>query len=395
MMDLKFDKEKIVRLIISQLKNTITPEESIFLEEWVEYNDENKNLYNELCNESKVTEKLKIINNFNPQKDWLLIRGKLKNKKRKLIWSIIKYAALIIIIFANIAIIQYIINDIRSTDIKLVKNEIHPGSYKATLILPGGKEIELKEQKDSCITINNGPTLINNIISYNNNISPTNKNSKPEWHIIKIPRGGEYILKLCDSTKVWLNSETEIKYPSVFTGNERQIFLSGEAYFEVYKNAKKPFIVHTQNMDIRVLGTSFNVMAYRNEHLLRTTLVKGLVEVSAKNGSGEKIELLPGYQALIENGKIDVRKVNTKLFTSWKDSRFAFDNEPIESVLTKLSRWYDVEFFFMNEETKNKHFTGSIPKYENISNILNMLELTTNIKFKMKNKTIIIEKSKD
>lgn len=395
-MDSKYNKENISRLIISKLKDIITPEENKILETWVNMSEENKKFFSDICNNSYIHDKVNIISRFNTKKDWNLVSIKLRNKKNHMLLNIARYAAILIIAIGSIGLIRYIVNDIESINKNIANDisDIHPGTYKATLILPGGKTIELEERKDSCININTGSVLINrqNIISYNNSLSSLRTPPKIEWHTMRIPRGGEYMLKLSDGTKVWLNSETEIKYPTIFSGKERKIFISGEAYLEVKKNAEKPFIVSTKDMKIKVLGTSFNVMAYKDETSSRTTLVEGLVEVSTTSADNKNMKLLPGNQALITKGKIDIKKVNTKLFISWRNSRFAFDNEPIESVVKKLSRWYDVEFFFISEDIKNKHFTGSIPKYEDISQILKMLELTTNVKFRICKRVVIIEK---
>lgn len=211
-----------------------------------------------------------------------------------------------------------------------------------------------------------------------------------EWHTLRIPKGGEYKIVLDDGTEIWLNSASELKYPAHFVGNERRVQLTGEAYFQVARNEAAPFIVETRDMDVKVLGTSFNVSVYEDEESCHATLVEGRVEVNDKV-NGEKVVLTPGKQALLRGGEMTVREVNTKLYTLWRLDRFTFASEDMEGVIRKLSRWYNVDFFFANSSMKQKRFTGSLPKYADISQVLKMIEMTTDIKFEIKEHTIMIQ----
>ena len=180
-----------------------------------------------------------------------------------------------------------------------------------------------------------------------------------------------------------------MKYPAHFVGNERRVQLTGEAYFQVARNEAAPFIVETRDMDVKVLGTSFNVSIYEDEGSCHATLVEGRVEVNDKV-NGEKVVLTPGKQALLQGKEMTVREVNTKLYTLWRLDRFTFASEDMEGVIRKLSRWYNVEFFFSNPSMKQKRFTGSLPKYADICQVLKMIEMTTDVKFEIKENTIII-----
>lgn len=174
---------------------------------------------------------------------------------------------------------------------------------------------------------------------------------------------------LDDGTKVWMNSASELRYPIHFTGTERKVELVGEAYFDVAHDQEHPFIVTAGGVNVRVLGTSFNVLAYPDEQAVKTTLVKGGVKLEAE-GLRQTVILSPGEQAVWENKQMNVRQVNTKLYISWIKDRFAFESEELDAVLRRLARWYNVDFRVENPEMRKKVFSGTIPKYEDVIKVL-------------------------
>ena len=266
---------------------------------------------------------------------------------------------------------------------------IEQGGMRAVLITETGQQVVLQGLKDPCLNITGTETLnIREDGSLKYSLSALS--SMSEWHTLRIPKGGEYKIVLDDGTEIWLNSASELKYPAHFVGNERRVQLTGEAYFQVARNEAAPFIVETRDMDVKVLGTSFNVSVYEDEESCHATLVEGRVEVNDKV-NGEKVVLTPGKQALLRGGEMTVREVNTKLYTLWRLDRFTFASEDMEGVIRKLSRWYNVDFFFANSSMKQKRFTGSLPKYADISQVLKMIEMTTDIKFEIKEHTIMIQ----
>ena len=266
---------------------------------------------------------------------------------------------------------------------------IEQGGMRAVLITETGQQVVLQGLKDTCLNITGTETLnIREDGSLKYSLSALS--SMSEWHTLRIPKGGEYKIVLDDGTEIWLNSASELKYPAHFVGNERRVQLTGEAYFQVARNEAAPFIVETRDMDVKVLGTSFNVSVYEDEESCHATLVEGRVEVNDKV-NGEKVVLTPGKQALLRGGEMTVREVNTKLYTLWRLDRFTFASEDMEGGIRKLSRWYNVDFFFANSSMKQKRFTGSLPKYADISQVLKMIEMTTDIKFEIKEHTIMIQ----
>ena len=214
---------------------------------------------------------------------------------------------------------------------------------------------------------------------------------KVEYNTLIVPRGGEYFLTLSDGTKVWLNSETELRFPVCFTGATREVEIVGEGYFDVARDENCPFIVHAKDMDMKVLGTSFNVMAYRDESVSLVTLESGKVQVNTK--SGQEL-LLPGWQAVwkMEERELMKQQVPVNLVVSWKSGMFDFANMPLEQLVKQLTRWYDVEFSFTDESMRAIRFTGAIERTRSLKFMLDFIEMTSNVKCRIENKIVYLDK---
>lgn len=220
--------------------------------------------------------------------------------------------------------------------------------------------------------------------------APAGQDGQEEiFNTLVIPVGGLYELELSDGTRVWLNSVSQLRYPVQFTGKERKVYLSGEAYFDVKTDSLRPFIVESGGMNVRVYGTEFNVTAYRDEKL-RTTLVQGKVGIKV---DGEKELLLrPGQMAEYDaqTKHLEVQEVNAYLYTAWKEGTFAFKDETIEEIMGRLSRWYDLNVFYANEEVKKQLYDGIIPQVKDFEDVLRMIEGTATIHFEIKGNTVIV-----
>jgi transmembrane sensor len=193
---------------------------------------------------------------------------------------------------------------------------------------------------------------------------------------------------LPDGTKVWLNAETSLRYPTTFTGAERNVELTGEAYFEVAKNAKQPFIVRSGDAAVRVLGTHFNIMAYGDEPTLKTTLTEGSVAMS-KNG--EEVILKPGQGGTVSAGsnQISVAAADVDQDLAWKNGQFYFNKTELTAIMKQLARWYNLEIRYAGKVPK-KRFVGKISRYTNLSDVLEVLRLS-GVKFSMTGKTLVVE----
>lgn len=214
------------------------------------------------------------------------------------------------------------------------------------------------------------------------------------YNEIRTPRGGQYQVVLSDGTHVWLNAETSIRFPVVFKGEERKVDLSGEAYFEVAKDRRRPFRVLTTGTVVEVYGTHFNVNAYEDESSVRTTLIEGSVGVgSLIDGSGGSLRVLsPGQQAAVRiDGSMEVDdRADTEEAIAWKNGRFHFNSADIRSIMRQIARWYDAEVIF--EGNPSLHFTGQITRRDDVSRVLQMMEMTGEVRFRIEGRRIYVKK---
>lgn len=384
---------RIDQLILAYLRNDISEEDRQFLQEWIDQHENHKILFENLIDEDKRRNAVREYASFHTQAKWMELQKALHtsmHRKKVFLLRKISVAAGIILLFGCI---WFLLKPDQKPNPKMAVNMadfIRPGGFRAVLIMENGTQITL----DSSFVLGQQLVVGNDTLEYGQGdalkYAKNTVSSHLTWHTLKIPKGGEFKLILEDSTEVWLNSETELKYPVHFSSVERKVFLQGEAYFKVVADQERPFIVTTSRTTTKVLGTSFNVSAYPDEHTLHTTLEEGKVEVNDPL-TGQTVFLVPGEQALLEDDHLAVRKVDTRLYTLWRMDRFVFSSENLEDVLKTLGRWYDIEFFFKTQTSKWKKFSGSLPKYAEIEKVLEIIEMTTDVKFQLKNGTIYIE----
>lgn len=266
---------------------------------------------------------------------------------------------------------------------------LEPGQSKAILRLNDGQQIDLSAISSDTVIRQNGALLrldSSRSISYQ---LQGGENTEMAYNVIVVPRSGEYRLVLADGSVVWLNSDSELKYPVVFSGNQRKVYLKGEAYFEVAKDKTKPFSVEVGDMEVQVLGTCFNINAYRVDGTIQTTLVSGKVKVSDRH-STRSVILKPDEQAELQNGQIITKEVDAAVYTAWRDGRFYFESEPLEEIAAQLERWYDIHFFFTRESLKQEEFTGVIRRDYTADQILEIITKTTNVKFEIKGRSVTV-----
>lgn len=272
---------------------------------------------------------------------------------------------------------------------------IVPGSNKAILTLANGEKISLTEAQKGKLIKQRG-VLISKTVDGQLVYTPAqdskdaaNATAAVQYNSMETPRGGQYQLLLPDGTKVWLNASSLIKYPVDFnTGNERKIELSGEAYFEVAHNKNRPFRVVTNRQVVEVLGTHFNVNAYNDEPNTKTTLLEGSVKIT---GDKESAMLKPGQQANLTDG-FKVSDVDTEEAVAWKNGYFRFDDEKLETVMRKVSRWYNVDVEYKDNDVKNYLFAAVTTRFANISTLLKIMEQTGDANFSIVGAKIIISK---
>ena len=273
---------------------------------------------------------------------------------------------------------------------KVTEERIVPGSGQVMLTLGRGEVVPLKRDTNELIVADTALRIMNerNTLVYMK-VESKGKAEDVVYNTLTVPVSGEYCLVLADGTKVFLNSGSEIRYPAMFRGKRREVFLKGEAWFEVAKDSTRGFWVHAGEMNVKVLGTSFNVKAYEKLGTVATTLVEGCVEIVCE---GKNFRIVPGEQFVYDKDsrESDVREVDTELYTSWKDGYYKFRQAALEEIMTTLSVWYGLNVFYQNEDAKHIEFTGKVKRYEDVRNLLNKFEQTENVVFDIKGNNVVI-----
>ena len=258
--------------------------------------------------------------------------------------------------------------------------DIQPGNTRA-ILQAGGQHVTLNKKDTSF-------TLAGNTVQVNGG-SIRVAEARPVQYTLITPRGGQYKLTLPDGTIAWLNADSRLAYPSVFTGDKREVTLQGEAYFEVHTDAARPFIVHAAQQDVQVLGTEFNIQAYPDEANIVTTLVKGKVRI---NSADKTLLLQPGEQSQLnkQQGQLTLAAdADVDEVVAWKNGYFRFDKMDIRSIMQQLSRWYDVDVRY--EDDLQPHYFGAIiSRDNNISQILHLLEATGDVHFKIEGREVFV-----
>jgi transmembrane sensor len=264
-----------------------------------------------------------------------------------------------------------------------VINDILPGGNKAILTLANGSKIILNNAKDGILT-RQGNAAVSKTQNGKLVYSANDRQNDPSssiivYNTVSTPRGGEYQIVLSDGTKVWLNAASSLKFPTAFKGTTRDVEITGEVYFEVAKNKNMPFKVFSNGVEVEVLGTHFDVMAYQDEPEIKTTLLEGAVKFK------------PGQQAIVSNNSnsIAVKQANIGETMAWREGYFVFQDENIQSIMRKVSRWYNVDVRYQGN-MEDKEYGGKISRYKNISDVLKSLELTGTIRFKVEERRVTV-----
>jgi hypothetical protein len=313
------------------------------------------------------------------------------SKSRKFLWPVA--ASLLLLSTAGIIFVKkhHPIADKKVPGLATQHHTILPGTNKAILILGNGETIDLREKANGQIA-RAGNVRITKVgegrLVYDKGTPGTDAAQAVSFNTIVIPKGGQYEVTLPDGTSVWLNSASSLKYPTVFTGKERHVELTGEAYFEVTKNKARPFTVSTGKVDVRVLGTHFNIAAYPDDPASKTTLLEGAVVLSNRK---QQLALIPGQQgiATADNQPMELKTVNMEDAIAWKKGYFSFRKENIESAMRKIARWYDVDVAYQGKMSR-KILGGSVSRTQDIDEILAYIELTGIAHFELKGRRIIV-----
>jgi transmembrane sensor len=271
--------------------------------------------------------------------------------------------------------------------------DIAPGSNKAILTLANGTKINLNDAANGQLTAHSGIKILKTadgqLIYKVTDVNILYDNIKP--NNVTTPNGGQWQVHLSDGTKVWLNSASSLTYPSSFDKQkDRRVQLTGEAYFEVAKDKAHPFIVLTDQQEVEVLGTHFNINSYNDEPAVKTTLLEGSVKVITKTSQNIKF-LSPGQQAVLANNILVVGQANMEEAVAWKNGYFRFNDEDIQSIMRKLSRWYNIDVVYQGDISK-EGLNGKVSRFKNISQVLKALEATKTVHFKVEGRRVTVMK---
>lgn len=384
------DKYTFLKLIDKYLDGKANASERMLVEEYYDRMSRDNEGISNLSSETEVALKESIHQNI--LEDIHQHVG-----KRRKIWRSSFFRASAAILIAAIAASVYFFfpakdDENHPTHEMTVQDDIAPGSNRALLKLADGREINLDDANIGQIGEAPGVKIMKTtdgqlIYELFDNGQLVDVSSAL-LNTVSTPRAGQYQVILPDGTKVWLNSESSISYPSRFSKEERYVEIVGEAYFEVASEKQRPFFVKSAHQKIEVLGTHFNINSYSNEENTSTTLLEGSVKVYTNNA--ETAILKPNQQAVLNSSnKLVVNNVEVEDVVAWKNGRFVFNNTDIQSVMRIVSRWYDVEIEYENG-IPNKTVGGDISKFENISQLLEVLEATGGIQFKREGRRVIV-----
>lgn len=388
--------ENILVLIKKYQNGQASPEELRILNEWYHsFDDAEVKLETDSTDmERQINESIQMRLQETLQQDAVAVPG---TRKRK--WRITAAAALVLILLSAVTWFIYTpkITEQPVAVTPAVKNipvnDIAPGGNKAVLTLADGSAVILDSTSNGMISKQGNMVvqkLDNGLLAYTVNGRQLTENDALFYNTVSTPRGGQYQITLADGTKVWLNAASSLRFPVRFTGTERKVEVTGEVYFEVAKNTSMPFKVKVKNSEVEVMGTHFNVNAYDNEDLIRTTLLEGAVKVSVP-GTASKV-LSPGQQSGVSNGGAIsiVDRADTEAAIAWMKGHFQFNSSDLKTIFRQIERWYDVEVEFRGNA--NLHFSGQLTRNQYVSKVLEQLALTGEVHFKIEGKKIIVTK---
>jgi transmembrane sensor len=370
-------EDKEIILLLEKYRNgMLTVEEKAILESW--YLHESTYSKHEISDEA-------LFRNLDLIAEQLPL--KYKNRTIKLWPKIVAVAASVAAIVFGVWFFnssQYLVFSSQSLSVQSA-NDIAPGKNRATLTLGDGRVIQLSEAKEGVVLSNASSFSYDDGSAIDDPASSDYKavNAAGSWNTVSTPKGGTYKVSLPDGTQVWLNAESTIKFPNRVRNGKRLVQLVGEAYFEVSKNKALPFYVLSNNQRIEVLGTHFNVSVYPGDALATTTLLEGSITLN-------KTLLKPNQQAvLMGKGGLMISNVKASDAIAWKDGDFIFKQEPLENIMKKVARWYDVDVAYQSDVSKHR-FDGMVSRSKNLSSVLKMIELTGKVHFKVEGRRILV-----
>ena len=383
------EQNRMIHLIAAKVTGKdLSPEEEGVLQEWLAEREEHREVYERIKQGDGVCELLRLQRagyGERMARDFSCRLQKMRRRHR--IGMACKWAGGVA---AGVAVIccVWLLYQPKEAPLHLaVQEEIVPGSGKAVLTLANGAQIDVLRMEEG----RDGKVLID--VKGQEVEEPDESGAADEtvWHTLTVPAGGEFFYELSDSTKVWLNSASELRFPVHFAGQgTREVYLKGEAFFDVTRTrGKMPFVVHVSGGDIKVYGTRFLVKNYAGEPL-SAVLTRGCIGFTSSQG--RDVLLSPSDRLEVSGENMRIEQVDTTLYMSWINQMFVFDGQPLEEIMKTLSRWYDMEFTFQSEDLKHIRFSGRLNRYQDIRVLLRTYEQTAGIRFDIQGRNIIISR---
>lgn len=372
---------RIAELVTAELTGKLTEVGQKELEAWKNEAPENLRLYKQYQSEEFVASKFKFVREndlYLAYREFVRKRDHFVRRKRRLVYYGSAVAITLLFILGGIFLTR---ENKALFPVQIMK--IEPGKCRAVLTLVNGEKVNLSDtcylsyaEKEYQVICNlKGKHSLSDSVFY---------------HTITIPRGGEYALTLSDGSHIKMNSESEIRVPVHFEKNKREVYMSGEVFFDVARDSMAPFLVHTRQGNIQVLGTSFNVRDYSDENFLEATLISGYI---AFHRDGLLANIKPGEQLRVNkvNGETVLEAVDVRLYCSWKDGRFVFEKQRLEEIMNTLSRWYNINVHYEDVSMKDILFTGNIKRYGDWDQVIEMLKLVNKIDIEIIGSDIFIK----
>jgi ferric-dicitrate binding protein FerR (iron transport regulator) len=365
---------KEAELLFKYWNNQLTETEKRELEEWMEQSADRKEIFEQFKNEAYLQQTVNALQEGDKKIIWnrmAALDPSLHNSKIRRIWPGLAAAAAILIIISTILIFRKTEKpgQIVTTNIPLQK-DVAPGGFNATLTLADGKSIVLDSIVTGSLAQQGNTTVLNKNGQLVYTSTTSTRNTDVLYNTLTTSRGQTYPLTLSDQSRVWLNAESSIRFPVSFTGHARKVEVTGEVYFEIAHNATQPFTVQVRGIDIQVLGTTFNVNAYNNEEVIKTTLIEGSVSITKGN---QKKQIRPGQQAQVIANEIKISdNVDIDKITAWKKGLFTFRGDKLSDVMKNIARWYNIEVE-LEGHAPDVEISGDIYRTSNLSEVLKIL----------------------
>lgn len=366
-------KHEIIRLLFRSISGASSAGEEQRLQEWIERSEENRLLYERVCRSEFLYQAATTDDSADRRTDWSRLEARVFRQTIRRRRMLRVAAAIAIPVLAGLSALFF--NNRPEENSPSLLSDIVPGSAKVTVILNTGEEYVFKDNDTTVIAGSGTFSVADHVMSF----TPGEADATA-FTTLRVPRGGEYTVRLEDGTVVYMNAGSELRMPVRFTGSERSVHFEGEGYFDVEPDPARPFTVITARARVNVLGTEFNIRAYSDDTETVTTLVEGAVSVVSPQN--ECVSITPGMQAVVgRDHSLTTSRVEVYPFVAWKSGRIVFNDKRVEEVMKVFERWYDCEIFYSDEEIKERLITMDIRKYGDITEILELMKTVNKVNY--------------